>query len=111
MQSSIERKRLLKMIKEGPANAWMALVKCASGLALIVLITVIGNSGHADRSASAAATTAVAISAVGHTEKMAHEHRKHVFDARRQRFQGGAERKSVAGQAVQQSNQLPVTLR
>ena len=111
MQSSVERKRLLKMMKDGPANAWMVLVKCASGLALIVLIAVIGISGHADRSAPAAATNAVAASAVEHAEKTAHEHRKHVFDERRQRFQGGAERKSVAGQAVQPANRLPVTLR
>ena len=111
MQSSSERKRLLKVMKDESANAWLVLVKCAVGLAVIVLIAVAGKNGHADLGASVAATTAVAVSAVEQKEKRALEHRKQVFDERRQRFQGIADRNSVAQKAQQPSNQLPVTLR
>jgi hypothetical protein len=41
----------------------------------------------------------------------AEEHRKQVFDERRQRFQSIAEQRSVASQAVEPANQSPVVLR
>ena len=47
MQSSFERRRLLKIMHDEPASVWMVLAECTAGLAVIALITVIGYSDNA----------------------------------------------------------------
>jgi hypothetical protein len=79
-----------------PASVWMVLAKCTAGLAVIALITVIGYSEHADRGI---ARTAVAVAASDVEGKRAQEHRKQLFDQRRQRFQGSGEQHRVASEA------------
>ena len=95
MQSSFERKRVLKIMHAEPASVRRVLVQCAAGLAVIALTAVIGYAEHADREAAhptMAATAAVVQS------KRAHEHRKQVFDQRRQRFKGSGEPRRVASE-------------
>ena len=110
MLSSVERRRLLKVIDVEPINAWMVLAKCAAGLVVIVLVAAVGFSQPADRGTSLAAA-AVAVPVTGRFDQSAQEHRKQVFDERRQRFQGNAARHSVASEAVEPSNQMSAILR
>jgi hypothetical protein len=47
--SSIERQRLVKAMNVEPAHPWMVVARCVAGLAVIVLIAVIGVSENSDR--------------------------------------------------------------
>lgn len=96
MQSSFERRRLLKITHREPASVWMVLAECTAGLAVIALITVIGYSEHADRGV---ARTSVAAAASDVEGKRAQEHRKQLFDQRRQRFQGSGEQRRAASES------------
>ena len=80
--------------------------KCAAGLAVIVLIAVIGATDRGDRGAVShvAAGTPASV-------QPAQQHRKQVFDGRRARFQGYAERRSVAGATEMPENHSRVVLR
>ena len=106
MQSSFERRRLLKIMHAEPASVWMVLAKCTAGLAVIALITVIGYSEHADHEVARSPVATAAPEVAG---ERAHEHRKQLFDQRRQRFQGSDEQRSVASEALK--IELPVVQR
>ncbi len=108
MQSSIERRRLLKMMSDEPINGF-AMAKCAAGLAIVVLLVVMAVSDERVIGGSVAQGTTPPRAAAA--EVSAEAHRKQVFDERRQSFQGDAERRSVASEAVKPTNQLPVALR
>lgn len=105
MVSSSERRKLLKSMNGEPAGAWFILAKCAAGLAVTVLIAVIGASERGDRETG----SEVAV-VVPPTAQPAQVHRKQVFDERRARFSGGADQRSVAGVAVRPSNRLSTVL-
>ncbi len=96
MQSSSERRRLLKMMRAEPVSVWMALAEWTAGLAVIALITVIGYSEYADRGLARSSVAAAASDVEG---KRAQEHHKQLFDQRRQRFQGSGEQRRVASES------------
>lgn len=106
MQSSFERTRLLKMMHAEPASVWRALAKCAAGPAVVALIATIGYSERADHEV---ARSPVATTAPELAGERALEHRKQLFDQRRQRFQGSHEQRSVASEALK--IELPVVQR
>ena len=109
MQSSGERKQLLGTMYQEPVNPAVILAECAAGLAIVVLLVVMAVSdGRVIDGAAAQGTIPPRAAAAGVS---AEAHRKHVFDGRRQRFQGNAERRSVASEAVEPGNQSPVALR
>ncbi len=111
MQSSMQRHRLLKAMNAEPVHAWMILAKCAAGLAVIVLIAVIGLDAPFD-TATGAPTSVAAIAAAGaHANTRSQPHRKQVFDERRVRFAGAAGRRSLASEAVEPANRLPLAPR
>ncbi len=84
MQSSIERRRLLKMMSDEPINVRFAMAKCAAGLAIVVLLVVIAVSDERVIGGSVAqGTTPPRAAAAGAS---AERHRKQVFDERRARF-------------------------
>lgn len=92
MQSSIERRRLLKAMNPEPVRAWIVLAKCAGGLTAIVLLAVIDAGDGGDHGAACN----VAAAATLHAAQPAQEHRKQVFDDRRRRFHGNTGHRSVA---------------
>ena len=106
MQSSSQRRWLLETLNIEPVQASLTLAKCAAGLAVIVLIAVIGATDRGDRGAVShvAAGTPASV-------QPAQQHRKQVFDGRRARFQGYAERRSVAGATKMPENHSRVVLR
>ncbi len=109
MQSSSERKQLLDTMYQEHVNPAAILAKCAAGLAIVVLLVTMGASdGRVMDGSAAQGTTPPRAAAAG---MRAEEHRKQVFDERRQRFQSIAEQRSVASQAVEPANQSPVVLR
>ena len=135
MVSSSERRKLLKSMNGEPAGAWFILAKCAAGLAVTVLIAVIGaseKSGLGDGNAAKIVVPAAAQYAYDDHEdgfdplpkidqataapsrhvgdSQAQSHRKQVFDQRRARFDGGADTRSVAGVTVRPSNHLSTVL-
>ena len=106
MQSSIERRRLLKAMNEGPVYAGLVLAKCATGLAVIVLLALIGAHESLDRGAAgnvAAASTPAAAQPVG-------AHRKQVFDERRSRLESGNQRNKRMFDVVDLPKDLPMEL-
>ena len=111
MQSSIERRRLLKAMNEGPVYARLTLAKCAAGLAAVALIAVIGAQAPINIATPTRLSAAAKGAAGAHENMRSQPHRKQVFDERRVRFGGGASRHSVAREAVEPDNQLPLALR
>lgn len=109
MQSSSERRRLEKAMADEPVDAWLVLTKCATGLAIVVLLVVLVVSDERVMSVYLAQRAAPVPAAAAGTS--AEEHRKQVFAERRQRFQGDAGQHSVASEMAEQSNQLPVVMR
>ena len=91
MQSSSEQ-RMPKMMHAEPASVWLALAECIAGLAVIALVAVVGYSEYTDRSV-ARPSVAAATSDAQNTR--AQEHRKQLFDQRRQRFQGSDKQRKV----------------
>jgi hypothetical protein len=109
MQSSSERKQLLDTMYQEHVNAAVILAKCGAGLAIVVLlVTMVASDGRVTDNSATQGTTPPRAAAAG---MRVEEHRKQVFDGRRQRFQGNAEQRSVASEAVEPTNQLPVVLR
>jgi hypothetical protein len=108
MQSSSERKQLMESMYQERVNAAVILAKCAAGLAIIVLlVTMVASDGRVMEGPAATGATPSRAAAAGvRTE----EHRKQVFDERRQRFQGDAEQRSVASKGEESANQSPVVL-
>ena len=88
MQTSNQRRRLLKDIESEPFRSWVMLAKCGGGLAVIVLITVIG-AGSTDNPE----IISRAKDAAPYAPQPAQQHRKQVFDERRAR-NGNTERQS-----------------
>ena len=91
MLSSSEHRRMLKMMHAKPASVWMAIAECIAALAAIALVAVIGYSEYAD--CSVARPSVAAASEAQNTR--AQEHRKQLFDQRRQRFQGSDKQRKV----------------
>ena len=110
MATKIERKRLMKTINDEPANAWMVLAICAVGLAVVVLIAVIGYSEDANRNASPVPASTLAASTPDTANARAQAHRKQVFDERRHSFAGNAGRHTVASEAAEPSNRMSAVL-
>lgn len=109
MQSSRERKRLLDTMYQEHVNPAAILAKCVAGLAIVVLlVTMVVSDGRVMDGSAAQVTTPPRAAAAG---MRADEHRKQVFDERRQRFQRNTEQRSVASKAVESVNQSPVVLR
>ena len=92
MLSSSEHRRMLKMMHAEPASVWMAIAECIAALAAIALVAVIGYSEYADRSVARPSVAAAASEA---QNTRAQEHRKQLFDQRRQRFQGSDKQRKV----------------
>ncbi len=111
MQSSAQRRRLLKAMYAVPLHGWMVLAKCAAGLAVIVLIALIGKDASIDASTPTPRPAATAAAAGGGANVRAEPHRKKLFDERRSRYEAGANRNSVAGKAVKPANERPLALR
>ncbi len=111
MQSRIERERLLKLVGKEPVRSPLVLVQCAAGLAVMAVIAVIGLRAPINISAPSL-SVATAKAAAGTRENMrAQPHRKQVFDERRVRFAGAAGRRSLASEAVEPANRLPLAPR
>lgn len=106
MQSSMQRHRLLKAMNAEPVHAWMVLAKCAAGLAVIVLIAVIGTSESLDH--GAADNVSAAVTPGG---KPVQEHRKQVFDERRARVDTTDKRTIRMIEVVDLPKDLPMELR
>ena len=100
MQGSRERKQLLDTMYQEYVNAAVILAKCGVGLVIVVLlVTMVASDGRVMD--GSAAQSAIPPGAAASAEA----HRKQEFDQRRQRFQGNAERRSVASQAVGPTDQ------
>ena len=108
MQSSSERRRLVKTMADELVNAWLVLTKCAAGLAIVVLLIVMVVSDERVMSGSLAHGAAPPRAAAAGMS--AEEHRKRVFVERHERFQGEAGQRSVASEMAEQSNPLPVVM-
>ncbi len=111
MQSRVERERLLKLMGREPVGSWLVLARCAAGLAVIVLIVIFGLGAPINVVAPTPKPAAVAAAAGAPANMRSQPHRKLVFDERRARFEGGADRHSIASEAAQPIDRLPVVLR
>lgn len=111
MQSSAQRHRLLKAMYAEPLHAWIVLARCAAGLAVIALIAFIGRDAPIDISTHASRPATTAAVAGGVATVRAEPHRKRLFDERRSRHEGGANRNGVAGETVKPANERPLALR
>jgi len=79
---STQRKRMLEQMKDGlESRGWMIVGRCATGLGIVALIALAG-AGSGDRGANA-----VRGSATQSTAKAAEQHRRIVFDQRRERYE------------------------
>lgn len=108
MQCSSERKQLLDTMYPERVTATVILAKCAAGLAIIVLlVTMVASDGRVTEGPAARGATSPRAESAG---VRAEEHRKQMFEARRQRFQSSAGRQNVAGQAAGAPNQSPAML-
>jgi len=106
MQTSKQRRRLLRDMEAEPFRTWAVLAKCGGGLAIVILIAVIGAGSTDDREAVSRAKYATQ-----HARQPVQEHRKQVFDERRARFAGGAPSHNVASDTSQRAVQLSPMLR
>ena len=105
MQITQKHLKLLRGTSDEKVMRIRAIAQCAAGLLIVLLLAVIGFSSDGLRDGNG--TTVSTVTAGMRAE----EHRKQVFDERRQRFQSNAEQRSVASQAVEPANQSPVVLR
>jgi hypothetical protein len=79
---SMQRKRMLEQMKDGlESRGWMIVARCATGLGIVALIALVG-AGNADRGANA-----VRGSATQSAAKAAEQHRRVLFDQRRERYE------------------------
>ena len=77
-------------MNDDPAvRTWLVTTRCAAGLAIIALIAAIGTSEHADQGDRANIAAAKAV------ESRAEEHRRKLFEERRQRFQKNEEQRAA----------------
>jgi len=106
MQTSNRLRRLLRELESEPLRTCAVLAKCGGGLAVIVLIAVIGAATTDTREA-----TLLAKKVAPRVEKPAQEHRKQVFDERRARFADGASRHYITSDVIEKVNLLPFALR
>jgi hypothetical protein len=98
MQSSSECRRLMETMADEPVMARWELVKCAAGVAILVLLLVLVVSDERVMTGSLAQREAPPRAATA--EMSAEEHRRHVFDERHQRFHGdGGQRRVVSEMA------------
>ena len=104
MQTSKQRRRLLQEMESEPFRTWAVLAKCAGGLAVIVLIAVIGAGSTDDPEAISRAKDAAP-----HASQPAQQHRKQVFDERRARFAGASH--NIASETSQRAAPLSSMLR
>ncbi len=100
MENSIGRNRRLKAIRSDPVP-WIALVRCAAGLAIVVLISAIGIHWPAVRPGTIQAHAATWLGS-----KEAQAHRKQVYDERRERWQGRGRRENIAEKPAVPADQL-----
>ena len=107
MQSSRQRRRLLTAMNAEPVHAWLVLVRCAAGLTVIVLLSLIGVRASIDPGAP----RHVAARAAPHAGQLVQKHRKQMFDERRARFERGGDRHSIAGEVREAGYELPLALR
>ena len=106
MQTSKQRRRLLKDMESEPFRTWAVLAKCGGGLAAIALIAVIGAGSTDDREAISRAKDAAR-----HVAEPAQEHRRQVFNERRERFNGGVPAHNLAGCFMQLADRLSLSAR
>ena len=104
MQTSNQRRRLLRELESEPLRTWAVLAKCGGGLAVILLVALIG-AGSADNRETVARAKEAPPPAV----QPAQEHRQQVFNERRQRFNEDNAPRNVAGQAARPANRLALT--
>ena len=90
-----------------PVHAWLVLARCATGLAVIVLLSLVGVRASVDQGAA----RHVAAAAAPHARPPAQQHRKQVFDDRRARFERSAGRHRIAGEVREAGYELPLALR
>jgi hypothetical protein len=98
MQTTKQRRRLLQQMASEPFRTWAVLAKCGGGLAVIVLIAVIGAGSTDDPAAISRANDAAP-----HVAQPVQQHRKQVFDERRARFAGGAPSHDIASETSQRA--------
>jgi len=101
MQNSNRLRRLLRELESDPLRTWAVVAKCGGGLAVIVLVVLIG-AGSADNRDTIARAKEAASPAV----QPAEAHRLQEFDERRQRFNGGNAPRNVAGKLAPPANRL-----
>jgi hypothetical protein len=106
MQTSKQRRRLLKDMESEPFRSWVTLAKCGGGLAALVLIAVIGANERDGREAVSRAKDIAP-----HAVQPAQQHRKQVFDERRARFARGVPDHNIASETSQRANPQVFTLR
>ncbi len=104
MQTSNRLRRLLRELESEPLRTWAVLAKCGGGLAVIVLVALIGAGSADDRE-----TIARAKEAAPPAVQPAQAHRQQVFNERRQRFNGGNAPRNVAGPSTHPANPLALT--
>ncbi len=102
MQTSIERRRLRNLMDDGTVRAWLVLAKCAAGLTVLTLLSVMAASD--ERVMSGASAQRQAVSTALRNTVNAEAHRKQVFTQRQQYFKDEAGRRSVVTQTAEQSD-------
>jgi hypothetical protein len=102
MQSAEERRRLLRDMQDEPVRAWMVLARCAAGLAVIVLLAVVGVSESRDHGIAGNVAAGVTPPATG----AAPERQERTVDERRTHSEKQDQRNS--GKA--KSADLPIDL-
>lgn len=101
MQTSNQRRRLLRELESEPLRTWVVLAKCGGGLAVIALIALIGAGSADDHEAIARAKEAPPPAV-----QPAQAHRQQVFNERRARFSEGHSPRNVASQPARPANRL-----
>lgn len=102
MQDSTERNTRLKAIHGAPLHVWIVLAGCATGLAMVTLVCAVGVARPIAQPAAAGPAQNVTHSSAQRVQ----EHRKQVYDERRQSWQGRGGRESVADKSAGPADQL-----
>ena len=101
-----QRKRMLEQMKDGlESRGWMIVARCSTGLGIVALIALVG-AGGAHRGDGVIRTNDAQYAA-----KAAEQHRRDVFDQRRERYGRETEGRRLAReQRLPSKGAAPVTI-
>jgi hypothetical protein len=98
VQTSHQRRRLLRELESEPLRTWLVLAKCGGGLAVIALIALIGAGSADDRETIARAKEAPPPAVLP-----AQAHRQQLFNERRARFARSVPSHNIASETSQRA--------